>query len=351
MALPYKRNEVKERVRATWKGACNVTLPSFTLRFDALNERAITHDIRRGAEMGFWGTLVASESGTTFREYCQFMEIAAAAAPKGFALVTHLSFDTAEEMLEAARLAEKLGFEGALTSYSPSFRPKSASEIVSYTREIADATDLALILFGVTTWGFKTLHPSAFPPDALVEMARFPTAASIKYEANPPGMIAGLADILRRCKNDVIIQCPLEHYAPGLVEWYAMPFMGTSAYDSFGDRVPKWFRMLHEGKWDEGMKLYWSYQPAREAKGAFHASFAGANLIHRVGWKYLSWLHGYSGGLLRMPQMRLAPHQMRQLRMGLANSGYDLPANDDGFYEGRFPAESDPVLAKRAAAE
>jgi hypothetical protein len=32
MALPYKRNEVKERVRATWKGACNVTLPSFTLQ-------------------------------------------------------------------------------------------------------------------------------------------------------------------------------------------------------------------------------------------------------------------------------------------------------------------------------
>jgi dihydrodipicolinate synthase/N-acetylneuraminate lyase len=351
MGLPYSRNEVKERVRATWRGACNVTLPSFTLRFDALNEKAIAHDIRRGAELGFWGTLVASESGTTFREYCQFMEIAAGAGPKGFALITHLSFDTQEETLEAARLAEKLGFEGALTSYPPSFRPKSASDIVSYTKELADATDLALILFGVPTSGFKPLHPSAFPPEALAEMARFPTAASIKYEANPPGMISGLADILRRCGKDVIIQCPLEHYAPGLVEWYGMPFMGTSAYDSFGDRVPKWFRMLHEGRWDEAMKLYWSYQPAREAKGAFHASFAGANLIHRVGWKYLSWLHGFSGGLLRMPQMRLAPHQMRQLRTGLSASGYDIPANDDEFYQGRFPAESDPRLAKRAAAE
>jgi len=301
--------------------------------------------------MGFWGTLVASESGTTFREYCQFMEIAAAAAPKGFALITHLSFDTQEETLEASRLAEKLGFEGALTSYPPSFRPKSATDIVAYTKELADATDLALILFGVPTWGFKPLHPSAFPPEALVAMARFPTAASIKYEANPPGMISGLADILRRCSKDVIIQCPLEHYAPGLVEWYGMPFMGTSAYDSFGDRVPKWFRMLHEGKWDEAMKVYWSYQPAREAKGAFHASFAGANLIHRVGWKYVSWLHGYSGGLLRMPQMRLAPHQMRQLRTGVASSGYDVPADDDEFYRGRFPAESDARLAKRAAAE
>jgi 4-hydroxy-tetrahydrodipicolinate synthase len=327
-----------------------VTLPSFTLRFDALNEKAITHDVRRGAEMGFWGTLIASECGTSFREYCQFMEIAAAAAPRGFALVTHLSFDTTDEMIEAAKVAETLGFEGALTSYPPSFRPTSAAEIVAFTRALAEETDLALILFGVATWGFRALHPSAFPPDALAEMARFPTSASIKYEANAPGMIAGLADILRRCGRDVIVQCPLEHYAPGLVEWYGMPFMGTSAYDSFGDRVPRWFRLLHDGDWNEGMKLYWSYQAAREAKGAFHASFAGANLIHRVGWKYLSWLNGLSGGLLRMPQMRLAPNQMRQLRMGLANSGFELPATDDGFYEGRFPCESDPSLAKRAAA-
>ncbi|MDH7795192.1 MULTISPECIES: dihydrodipicolinate synthase family protein [unclassified Beijerinckia] len=349
MALPYTRKEVKERVRATWKGACNVTLPSFTSQFDALNEKAIEHDVRLGAKMGFWGTLIAQESGTTFREYLQFMDIAAAAAPKGFNLITHLSFDTVDEMIEAAKTAETLGYEGALLSYPPSFRPKSAADIVAFTKAIADATDLALILFDVPTWGFKPLHPSAFPPEAMAACARLPTAASVKYEANPPGMISGLADLRRLCGNDAIIQCPLEHYAPGLVDWYGMPFMGTSAYDSFGDRVPRWFKLLHEGKWDEAMQLYWSYQPAREAKGAFHATFGGANLIHRNGWKYVSWLHGYSGGLLRMPQMRLNPNQMRGLRAGLQASNFDLPASDDGFYPGLFPVERDPSLARRAA--
>ena len=58
--LPYTRREVKDRVRATWRGACNVTLPTYTLSFDALNAKAIEHDIRLGAQMGFWGTLVAS---------------------------------------------------------------------------------------------------------------------------------------------------------------------------------------------------------------------------------------------------------------------------------------------------
>jgi 4-hydroxy-tetrahydrodipicolinate synthase len=279
------------------------------------------------------------------------MEIAAGAAPKGFALVTHLSFDTVAEMIEAARLGETLGFEAALVSYPPSFKPKSASEIVSFTKNIADSTDLALILFSVATWGFRSLHPSQFPPEALAEMARFPTSASIKYEANAPGMISGLADLLRRCGEHVIVQCPLEHYAPGLVDWFGMQWMGTSAYESFGDRPPKWFRMLHQGKWNEAMELYWSCQPAREAKGAFHASFGGSNLIHRPGWKYLGWLHGFNGGLLRMPQMRLNPNQMRALRTGLAGSGFKLPENDDGFVEGRIVVECDPVLARRRAAE
>jgi 4-hydroxy-tetrahydrodipicolinate synthase len=338
MALAYTRKEVKERTRAEWRGACNVTLPSFTQDFRGLNAAAIEHDVRRAAEMGFWGTLVASESGTTTDEYCQFMAIAAEAAPPGFKLVHHASFSTLDEMLTTARKAEELGFEATLTSYPPTFRPRSVGEVVDFTRAYMEQTNLAAILFAVMTWGFKSLHPSGFPPEALEELARVETAAAIKYEANAPAMPTGLADTLRRCGKHVLVECPLEQYAPGLVEWFGMQWIGTSAYDSFGDRVPRMLKLVQDGKWDEGMQVYWSYQPARDAKGQFHASFAGANLIHRVGWKYMSWLHGFNGGLLRMPQMRLNPNQMRQLRQGVQASGFtDLPPDDDGFYRGRLP--------------
>lgn len=339
MPLPYKRSEVKDRVRSTWHGMCSVTIPSFTTDFTGLNAKAIAHDVRLGAKHGFWGTLIASESGTTFEEYLQFMEIAAEAAPKGFALVTHLSFDTVDQMVRAAKRAEDLGFEAALLNYPPSFRPKSASDIVAFSKEISDRTDLALILFAVATWGFAPLHPAQFPPAALAEMACFETAAAIKYESANPGMIGGLADLMRKVGKSVIVECPLEHYAPGLIDWFGMQWMGTSSYESYADRVPRWFKLLHDGKWDEGMTLYWSYQQARQAKTAFHGTFPGANLIHRVGWKYMAWLQGYSGGLLRMPAMRLLPAQMKQLRAGFAASGFDLPENDDGFYAGRFPTD------------
>lgn len=338
MSLPYTRSEVKDRAMSTWRGACNVTLPSFTQDFSRLNSAGITHDVRRAAEFGFWGTLVASESGTTPDEYVHFMEIAADAAPKDFRLVAHLSFNTVDEMTSVARAAESLGFEAALPAYPQTFHPASSYDIVEFTRDLSERTDLALILFGVMTWGYRALDPRGFPHDALEEMSKLETAAAIKYEAGVPGIPVGLADALRRCGEHVIVQCPMEQNAPAFVDWFGMQWIGTSGYESFGDRVPRWFDLVHEGKWDEAMELYWSYQPIREAKGALSASVGGANLIHRNAWKYMSWLHGFNGGLLRMPQMRLSPKQRASLRSAIEASGYDVPADDSEFFTGRHPA-------------
>jgi dihydrodipicolinate synthase/N-acetylneuraminate lyase len=337
LALPYARGEIKDRARAEWQGACNVTLPSYSVDFTNLNEAAIRHDVRLAAECGFWGTLVASECGTTPDEYIRFLEIAADAAPGGFKVVVHLSFSTVEESLRVAKAAEAIGAEAALLSYPPGFRPGSPDDIVEHTAHFGERTGLALILFAVMTWGFKPLHPSGFPPRALEQMVRLETAAALKYEAGGAAMLSSFADVWRRCSEHVLVQSPLEQYAPGLVSSYGIRWIGTSGYESYGDRVPRVLSALHEDRWDDAMEIFWSYQPGREAKGAFHASFAGANLIHRVGWKYLGWLQGFNGGLLRMPQMRLQPGQMRALRAGLAASGFDLPESDDGFYAGRHP--------------
>jgi 4-hydroxy-tetrahydrodipicolinate synthase len=338
MALPYTRADIKDRARSEWFGLCNVTLPSFTEDFRGLNEKAIAHDVRHAAEQGYWGTLVASESGTTNEEYARFLEVAAEAAPDGFKLVAHLSFSTVEEELEAAQAAEAVGAEAALLAYPPTFRPSSSADIVEHTRYVADRTDLALILFGVATWGFKALHPAGFPVDALEQMAKLETAAVLKYEGGGPALFTALDEVLHRCGDDVIVEQPLDQHVPAQIRNYGTRWFGTSGYEAMGGRPVEVFEAAHRGDWDAAYETFWSYQPAREAKGAFHATFPGSGLIHRTGWKYLGWLQGYNGGLLRMPQMRLSPGQMKALRGGLAASGYDLPADDAEFYGGRVAA-------------
>jgi dihydrodipicolinate synthase/N-acetylneuraminate lyase len=338
MALPYTRSEIKDRARSEWSGLCNVTLPSFTEDFAGLNENAIRHDVALAAEHGYWGTLVASESGTTTDEYVRFLEVAADAAPPGFRIVVHLSFSTVDEALRAAQAGEAVGAEAALVSYPPVFRPRSSADVVEHTRYIAEHTDLALILFGSSSWGFKPLHPAGFPIDALAEMARFETAAALKYEGGGAALFSAFDEVHRRCGEHVIVENPMEMHIPALVRNYGIRWFGTSGYESAGDRPPKVLAAVADGDHDAAMKLFWSYHPAREAKGQFHATFPGAGLIHRTGWKYLGWLQGYNGGLLRMPQMRLNPGQMKSLRAGLAASGYELPPDDDGFYRGRVAA-------------
>lgn len=336
MALPYTRGEIKDRARSEWRGGCNVTLPSFTEDFGALNEEAIRHDVRHAAELGYWGTLVASESGTTVAEYQRFLEVAAEAAPDGFALVAHLSFDTVEQALEVAQTAEAVGAEAALLSYPTSFRPRTSADIVEHTRHVAERTDLALIGFGVATWGFKPLHPAGFPMDALEEIAKLETVAALKYEGGGAASMSAFAEVHDRCIRHALVQNPMEPQVPVQARAFDVRWWGTSGYEAFGDRVPRMMDALVDGRYDEAMEVFWSYTPGREAKGAFHATFGGANLIHRVGWKYLGWLQGFNGGLLRMPQMRLLPGQMKALRGGLAASGFDLPPDDTEFYGGRI---------------
>jgi 4-hydroxy-tetrahydrodipicolinate synthase len=335
MALPYTRSEVKDRARSEWVGLCNVTLPSFSEDFSTLNEAGIRHDVKLASDYGYWGTLVASESGTTLEEYVRLLEVAADAAPKGFRIVAHLSFSTVEEEIVAARAAEAVGAEAALLSYPPTFRPRTSADIVEHTRYIAEQVDIALILFGVATWGFKPLHPAGFPLDALEEMAKLQTAAALKYEGGGAALFSAFDEVYRRCSAHVLVENPMEMHIPALVANYGVRWFGTSGYESAGDRPPRVFAAASAGQLDEAMEIFWSYHPAREAKGQFHATFPGAGLIHRPGWKYLGWLQGFNGGLLRMPQMRLNPGQMRALRAGLAASGFDLPPDDADFYSGR----------------
>ena len=338
IALPYTRSEAKEWAKASLKGVCNVVMPTFTADFKGLNEEAIKHDVRLCAQLGFSQTLLVSEGGTTFEEYLQFIEIANDARPEGLGLVVHGSFNSVEETIEAGRYAQNHGGTALLLSYDPNFYPKSEDDVYEYTKRVSDSTDLGIILFAVTTWGFARLHPSQFPPRLVERMTDLETTIAVKYEANLPGLVTGMADVQRRVGDKIIVSDPMEFNGPGWIDIYGMQWMGTSGYEYFGDRVPKWFNLLQEDKWDEAMEVYYSYAPARKARGAVNTSVSAAKLLHRPAWKFMGWLQGFNGGPLRMPQMRLDGATMNSLREGLEKSGYDVTDEpNEAFFVGRNP--------------
>jgi hypothetical protein len=78
----YRRQEAREWAMVNMKGVCGCMLPTFNNSLTAVNERAIRHDIRLEKRLGFWGTLLVSECGTTQKEMCQVVDIGVDEAKK-----------------------------------------------------------------------------------------------------------------------------------------------------------------------------------------------------------------------------------------------------------------------------
>jgi 4-hydroxy-tetrahydrodipicolinate synthase len=137
----------------------------------------------------------------------------------------------------------------------------------------------------------------------------------------------------------VLFSDPLEAHSPLTVEMFGMQWMGTSNYEYWGGAVPQYFGLLQAGEFERAMQIYWRINPARQARVAIQATFAGANFIHRYLWKYQGWLQGYNGGPMRLPVMKLNDSQMRTVREPLLKSGFELADEDAiAFYRGRNPA-------------
>ncbi len=337
--MEYTRSSAKGWAAEKWRGVCNVIMPSFTSDLRHLNERGIRHDVRRNIEHGFWGALLVSECGTTLEEYIGFMEIAVDEAKGRHHFLIQGVFDTPDDIIRIAKAGEEIGISGILLGQPNSFYPKSEDELFNYLSHVAGQTNLAVCLFATVQMNLGRFHPSGYPPKVITRIADLQNVVAIKYEVGRPG-IAGDYEIWKQIKNKkVLFSDPLEANSPLTVEVFGQQWMGTSNYEYWGGAVPEYFGLLLKGEFEKAMEIYWRINPARQARINIQATFAGANFIHRYLWKYQGWLHGYNGGPMRQPVMKLNDTQMRNVRDPLLRSGFK-PSEEDAtaFYHGRNPA-------------
>jgi len=336
--VQYSRSEAKDWAAANWRGVCNVIMPSFSADLKQLNEAAIRHDVRRNIELGFWGALLVSECGTTDEEYRRFMQIAVDEARGRQHFLIHGTFDTREQIIAMARAGEEIGASALLLGQPNSFYPRSEDELYGHLESVAASTRLAVVLFVTAQMNLSRLHPSGYPPRVIGRAADITNVVAVKYEVGRPG-VAGDLEVCRLLKGKrVLFSDPLEAHSPLTVELLGQQWMGTSNYEYWGGAVPEYFGLLLAGKFQAAMEIYWRINPARQARVAIQQTFAGANFIHRYLWKYQGWLHGYNGGPMRQPVMKLGDSQMRAVREPLAKSGFKLAEEDAiAFYHGRNP--------------
>lgn len=338
----YGRDDARSWAKEHMRGVCGCLLPTLNSSLTGLNEAAVRHDVRREAELGYWGTLLVSECGTTDAEMCDVVDIAVEeAGVLGLHTMLLGSFPTLDRTIEMVRYARSRGVDLVLLSYPLTFHPASEEEIFAFTKAVADASDIAIMLFCVHQWDFGHLHPSGFSP-ALIDriIKEIPTVVAVKNEIGGPG-VGGIAEVFLRFGDEVVVTDPFEQNAPAWVSTFGMQFMGSSNYEYFGDVPVRVFDMLQAGKLDDAMELYWQAHPARQVNAQLAGSYMpGAGLIHRLLWKYQYWLNGFNGGPVRAPHLRLMESQRNLARAGLLRSGLPCTdSTDEEFFVGRCPME------------
>jgi dihydrodipicolinate synthase/N-acetylneuraminate lyase len=338
MQHEYTRAEAKGWARETFRGACNVIIPSYTSDLTSLNEGAIRHDVRRNIELGFWGALLVSEAGTSLDEMRRFMEIAVDEAAGRHRFLLQGAFDTPEQIMTMAADARSMGVDGMLLGHPNSFYPTSPQQVEDYTVEICEATDLAVVLFVVEHSNLRRLDVRGFPADVLERLTKVDTLVAVKYEVGRQQTV-NTYETFRRLQNaDVLLSDPMEFNAPMWVDLFGMQWMGTSNYEYYGSYAPRLLELLHAGDTERAMEEYWRIQPARSARSATMSS-GGANLVHRYLWKFQAWLNGYNGGPIRQPAMKLSDGQMRTSAEGARKAGITSAGEPFAdFFVGRNPA-------------
>jgi 4-hydroxy-tetrahydrodipicolinate synthase len=335
----YRKNEAREWARENMHGMCNVVIPSYSLDLKRLNEKGIRHDIRKELEYGFWATLLVSEVAITVEEYRQFVRWSHEEAQGKLVLVHHAAFNTLEENIEAVEIAEKEGCELVLLVYPQNFYATTESDIYEYTKKFCDATQLGVILFPVPHWGFERVHPAGMSPDLVKRMIReIPTIVCIKAESGMPTP-AGFVQAWRNHSHEVVVTCPVEGEAFPLAGLVPIRFMGTSNYEFYGGLLPRMFKMVREGRFDEmdGALLEDQSLACRSAfdHGELHAG-RGHSPSHDLE------IPGVAERIQRRAAASAHDENPRrahaQLRESLKRSGLD-PTNDPDseFFVGRNP--------------
>ena len=335
----YTRSEIKDWAREHMQGVCNVIIPSYTADLRDINEAGIRHDVRRNIELGFWGALLVSEAGTTHDEMRRFMEIAVDEARGRHHFVLQAAFDTPEDIIEMGRAATDIGIDALLLGQPNSFYPRTPDSLEAYTRHVCASVDLAVVLFIVAHSNLARLDPSGYPREVLDRVVHLDNVAAVKYELGRHNTTITYETFRRLENQGVLLSDPMEYNAPMWIDLFGMQWMGTSNYEYYGDRVPRLFTALRDGRTDEGMALWWGIHPVRQARARQMSSMSGANFIHRYLWKYQAWLNGYNGGPIRQPAMKLTDDQMRAaaaplIQTEIASNAVELA----DFFVGRNPA-------------
>ena len=332
--MSRKKSEMKQWAKAYMKGVENTLFPSFSPDLKELDEDGIRWDVRQSIKHGFFSMMCATETGLRLDEAKRFVEVAADEAQGQILVTTSLILNSFDENMELMVHAEKVGLDGVLLGYPPTFHPGDKEEVYEVTKRFCDATNMHVTLYPSPHFHFYRFHNSGFPPDVLVRLADIPNVVAIKI-----GELGLFYEAHRLIGDRVLVGCPVERFVPPLITGFGMQWMGAGCYEVFQSPekpyLVEYFDLLLNGSVDAAMEIYWKITPMRNI---FEQQFNQTVMTGTYNWyqqKYYQWCVGGNGGPTRQPAMKIHQWEADAVKMGYFTIDITPRENDEEFFVGR----------------
>jgi len=320
------------------KGVENQLMPSFTPDLEELDEEGVRWDVQKTKEHEFFSTLCTCEAGMSLDEAKRFVEIVSDEAGDELKVSTTLAFDSFEQNFEMLEYAEQVGLDSALIGYPMNWYPDSPEEIYEKTREMCEATGMAMVLYITDKFNFERFHPANFPLEYLDDLADMNNVVGVKM--SDPAL---MGPVDRMVGDRLLISNPIEGLLPTHVEAFDMQWIGAGPYEVYQSpdqpMLVEYFHQLLEGNWEEGMKTYHRLTPIRETFMQQMRPQLRLGTYHWPQHKYYQWLMGGNGGYTRQPVMELTMHDRHSIKEAMRRVGLDPRENDAEFFDGRVNYE------------
>ena len=183
---------------------------------------------------------------------------------------------------------------------------------------------------------FGRFHPSSFNPHLVARMADIPNVVAAKvYIADGYGK---MAEIHHFVGDQILQQSGEPEEWPITIPKYHQQWAGPGKYviydpeDATDTRIVRMFNLFVKGEFDKAMDIYWQLAPIHMnvLKIALYQSGGG-----NVGIKYIEWLAGGNGGMLRNSRGGPTQRTKDAIRAGLKAIGVTPREPEEEFYVGR----------------
>ena len=329
------KSEMKAWAHENLVGAENIVYPSFTPDLSELDEDGIRWDVQQSIRHGFFSTLCAVETGMRFDEIERMVEIVADEGRGKILVSLVLLVDNFEKSMALLRHAEKVGCHAVTMGFPTNYYAQDLEQAYQAGRAMIEATGMAVTVYPSPHFGFGRFHPSGYPASLIARFAELPNVVACKV--GEPGLVA---DITRLCGDSILISNPVERFLPVMVKSCNMQWIGAACYEYMQSPekpyVIDYFRMLRQGRWREGMEIFWKLEPIRALFESHHMPTSMSGTYNWPLQKYYLWLVGGNGGWTRQPCMKIHARETEPYKRALRAIGIEPNENDEEFYYGKM---------------